>query len=262
MNRSIIDQVIPFRLERGNAKMPCIAIAYNGLGLRQNEVPTIQMDGATVTIDANGGGGSHFRLTLTEARRDETGSALSSVSSVFDGTTGGSGTPTVCATLHALVKAINDVSGGVYTAWALNAPHFMPLTVDTFQDLAATAIPNNENSPIKCLYRTVASGGAMYMRVALPELRDSANLRIVRLEGSCTDITNGTIRVFEDNYDDNLDDGDEVDLVKKALVAAQTSYIDLNKDNAYNFRGPLVVEVDSDDLSAGDFTMGVMQGDY
>jgi len=262
MNRSIIDQVTPFRLERANTKMPFIAIAYNGLGLRKNEVPTVQMDGATATIDANGGGGSHFRLTLTEARRDETGSALSSVSSVFDGTTGGSGTPTVCATLYDLVAAINAVSGGVYTAWALNAPHYLSLAADTFQDLAATAIPANENYALKIGYRTVSSGSLLYMRVALPELRDSANLRIVRLEGACTGVTAGHIRVFEDSYEANLASGEEVDLVKKTLVAAQTTYIDLQKDNAYNFRGPLIVEVYASDLSAGDYTMGIMQGDY
>lgn len=250
------------RLQRGNTVMPCLALSYS-LGWEPGntaEWPTSQKDGMTVEIDANGGGGSHFRLTLTDQRVDESGDATTDSTYIFDGSAAGSGTVTaVCATLYDLVKAINDNVPSV-TAWALNAPHSLSLAADTFQDLSSTYIPSNGIQHLSVLYRTVASGGAGYMRVGIPEERDNGYIRAVSLRGFCTGATNGTVRIYRDAYSDNIDDGDEVVLHQSTLAEAETEYLDKDKTDAYDYQGPLIIEVDSDDLSAYDYVFGYMQG--
>jgi len=248
-------------LTRGNTAMPCLAISFSLAPRRGSsaEWPTSQVDGMTVAIDANGGGGSKFRLTLSESRVDQTGTSTTGNTYIFDGASGGSGTVTaVCPTLYDLIKALNDIAG--VNAWALNAPHFLSLAADTFQDLSATAIPNRRNH-LSVLYRTVGSGTAGYLRIGVPEELDNGHIRMTNIRGTSTGVTSGTVRVYRDAFSQNLGSSDVQPLLQKTLAAAETAYLDKDISDAPTYHGPIIVEVDSSDLSAFSFSAGYMQGD-
>lgn len=251
----------PNRLTRGNTVMPCLAISNSLTPKRgsSRETSEIQNNGMTVAIDANGGGSSQFRLTLVQLRNDSSGNATTSVTYRFDGASGGSGTVTaVCPTLHELIRQLNLIAG--VNAWALHAPHYMPLAADTFQDLSATKLGNRGNHS-SILYRTVASGTPGYLRIGNPEELDNGHIRFMSLRGTCTGVTAGTMRIFRDAFTDNIASGSEVVLLQKTLVGAETAYVDKDKSDALDYRGPIIVEVNSSNLTAFDYTTGHMQGD-
>jgi len=146
------------------------------------------------------------------------------------------------------------------TAWALHAPHFLSLAADTFQDLAATEVPN-QRFHLEVLYRTVSSGSTGYMRVGIPEERDNGHLRATSLRGTCTGVTSGTVKVYRDAYSQNLASTDVEPVLQKTLVAAETEYINKDKLDAFDYEGPVIVEIAASNLSAFDYILGFMQGD-
>ena len=253
-NTPMTDEIRTLRLERGNTAMPCLAISYALNPRRGNtrENPTSQLSGMTVAIDANGGGGTKFRLTLAETRVDQNGDSTTGNTYIFDGASGGTGTVTaVCPTLYELVRQLNLIDG--VNAWALNAPHFLSLAADTFQDLSATAIPNRRHH-LSVLYRTVGAGTAGYLRIGVPEELDAGYLGMVNIRGFCTGVTSGTLRVYRDGFSQNLSSGDEKPILQKTLAAAETAYLEKDKTDAWDVQGPVILEVNSTDLSAFDYT--------
>lgn len=258
-----LNQVRTKRLQRSTSAMPCLNLSYSLANNRSNtaEWPTSQKDGLTVAIDADGGGASQFRMTITDQRVDQTGTATTDNTYVFDGAAAGSGTVTaVCATLYDLIKAIN-ANIPQCKAWAGDAPHFLSLADDGFEDLASTEVPSNGYNKLQCLYRTPASGDPGYMRVGIPEVRDNGHIRIQSLRGFCTGNTNGTVKIYRDAYEDNLGSSDVVPLHQSTLATAETEIINKDISDALTYKGPIIVEINSGNLTAYDYVIGYMQGD-
>lgn len=256
------DAIRTARLQRGTDKMPCLGLAYSLAPIRSNsrEKSTSQNNGMTVTISATGGGGSKLRITLTQRWKDQNGTAGTPTTYIFDGATGGSGTVTkVCSTLYDLIKYINENVPNC-TAWAEHAPHFLSLDSAAFEALAATEISTGRIKT-KCLYRTPASGTTGYMRVGIPEVRDNGHMRVTSLRGTCTGVTAGTVKIYRDAYSQNLSSSTVEPVLQKTLTAAETEYVNKDKTDAFDYEGPVIVEVAASDLTAYDYILGYMQGD-
>jgi len=96
-----------------------------------------------------------------------------------------------------------------------------------------------------------------YLRIGLPEVRDANSFKLLGIEGVSTGVTNGVVRLYRDEY---AEYGQTAEVyVNKALVAAQTEYIGKDRSDAATLRGPCILEVRSDDLSAAEYRVAIMQ---
>ncbi len=235
--------------------MPCLALQWSAMPVR-GEKQTVQRHDATITIDADGAT-SKLKITLTVKRRNFAGTDLANLTYVisagaakvaWDDTDFTASRTASAAVLKDVIDLINELPG--FKAWALHAPHSQSVNSDNFIDLAATSIKSNVgvDGRSEVLYRDVSEDVNAYLRIGLPEERDANALRLFEVEGTATGNTSGTVQVYRDLYEEY---GETAEVyLNKALVEAQTSYIGDKEDNAVTVRGPLLLHVTSDDLTA------------
>jgi len=244
--------------------------------------------GATITIDADGGGTAPTIL-ITILRRNMSGdAAATSLTYTITGVAVGSGvtawsgtSPTFTAnagTLYEVIALLRLIPG--LTAFALHAPHMMPMNTETqFVDQAATAIAMaaspSEYTP--ALYRDESAfvidtdDEVAWMRIGLLEVRDRNVLGLLQAWGVATGVTSGFFRIYRDDFDDYptptgvwLTDIDAYDvLVSGALSAANTfasGYINApDAERALMCKGPLIVEAHSTNLTACNIKVSMRQ---
>lgn len=247
-NRSLVDEVVPYRMQMADDQMPTLAIAF-ALNQIAGELPTAQIDGATVEIDPDGGTGSKLLIILRRNRVDQNGDALSALTTSINGAT--------YTTLKDQIDAINAVDG--FTAWAMHAPHDLSTDSDDFMEMAETEV-RCDGKPLECLYRDVSEGSTKYcyMRVGMPTERDSGRMRVVRLEGTSTGVTAPTLKLYADAYSGDA----PTELRGFTRAAALTAYIDSDKMKADVYRGPLLLEAGGTNLTAADYKLSVMTAEW
>jgi hypothetical protein len=234
----------------------CLAIQWAPMPVR-GEQQTIKRNNCTITIDANGGTTSSFLLiTLTIDRTDFTGTALADLVYTIEGgatKVEWAANAATAVTMKDVVDLIKELDG--FNAWVLNARNDASVANDDFIDLAATALKTGTgvDGVSEILQRDVSAytydGDLVaWMRVGLPEPRDRSAFQLLDVSGTSAGITNGTIKAYRDDIDQFGETQEEY--LSAALVAAQTSYIGDNKLEAAVVRGPLLIEVKSDDLTA------------
>ncbi len=222
---------------------PVLAIAYSRSN-EPGEVITAQTAYATIEVGAATGDGSKVRITIKHYKGDQHGSVSLDTTTNVDGN--------VEETLGGVINKLNTLRG--ITAWALDAPHSLDTQTDTWTAVTETRIPPPAE-PLKTLQRTLAGGTPFYMRVGEPTVRDRGYLRLTRLQGSATGHANGTVKIIRDALGETAET-----LREYTLVAALTNYEAYTRENAPTLRGPLLVEVNSDDISVGMIRIETMQG--
>jgi len=253
--KSVVNEIRCDRLTIADTTMPLLGIRYSRVPVAGEDI-TEQVRNCTIAIDKTGGGSSKLRVTITKQVVDQNGDAGTDLTYIFDGVTGGSGTVTaVTATLAALVKQLNAIPG--ITAWALNGLGTYSLATDDFIDVSATDIPATF---LNTLHRDVSEVYATAIRIGIPEPRDSGRMKLLGVAGTLTGATSGTVKVYRDDPD-NPDGAEE--LFSFAMVnTTETKYIDYNILEAPVVRGPIVVVLSSNDLSACDIKVRTVQAEW
>jgi hypothetical protein len=256
MQSVILDEVRVDRGRLGDTYQPTLAVKYSLTNVA-GETTGAQKNGATITIAPTGGTGSKLLVTLKTVAVDESGTETTTTNSLNGAT---------YTTLKSLVDAINAIAG--FTAYVLHAPHSLSTNSDDFIALSETAI-RCDGKPLECLYRDVsetitdvtgnASRKCLYFRVGNPEPQDTGRMRLIGLNGTSTGVTSGTVKVFRDAYSQG---GTAEELLSFAQVAAETAYVNHTIREAVTYRGPLLVEVSSTDLSAGDIKVRTCQAEW
>jgi hypothetical protein len=272
-NLKAIDQFGPMTL--ADDTMPCLGLQWSPMPIKGEDI-TAYRTNATVTINPTGASGSKLLITLTVARRLFAGTATTSLTFAISGAAAKvnwsgtskngltSGTASA-ATLKDVVDLINQIPG--FKAWAVNAPYAMSVNSAYFIALAATSIKTGTGieSFTEVLHRDVSefvdanSDKVAWMRIGLPDINDRNAMRLVRVEGTATGVTNGVVKVYRDDVAE-YGETQEVYL-EKALgtTAVFTNYLDRTIENADTIRGPVLLEVRSDDVSVVRFTAHIMQ---
>jgi hypothetical protein len=242
-------------LTLADTSQPCLAISWSASPVAA-EMQTVTRHAATIAIDANGSG-SKLLVTLAVKRRnfgsdlaDLTHAISVGAAKVAWTSTTASGTATA-STFKDVADLISELPG--FKCWVLNAPHLASVNSDDFMDLTETYImPSGPLASVqKVLYRDVSeyvnadSDKVAWMRVGLPEARDANPVRLIKVAGTTTGHTNGTVKLYRDTY---AEGAGEVYL-RETQAAALTKYADYTIENAPTLRGPLILEVASDDLS-------------
>lgn len=246
---------------------PCLALQWVQMPVR-GEKQDVQRHDATITIDADGSAASKLLISIAVKRTDFAGDDLADLTyviSVADAKSGwtsttASGTASA-ATFADVADLISELPG--FNAWVLNAPLAASVDSDDFIDLATTSITSGTGPGeiMSVLYRDVSeyvdanTDKVMWKRIGLPEVRDRNALRLLRVEGVATGATNGVVTVYQDTKN-----GKQVYLHKvMGDTTVFTSYLDRTIENADTVRGPLILEVRSDDITAASFFVGIMQ---
>ena len=242
-------------LTLADTSQPCLAISWSASPVAA-EMQTVTRHAATIAIDADGSG-SKLLVTLAVKRRnfgsdlaDLTHAISVGAAKVAWTSTTASGTATA-STFKDVADLISELPG--FKCWVLNAPHLASVNSDDFMDLTETYImPSGPLASVqKVLYRDVSeyvnadSDKVAWMRVGLPEARDANPVRLIKVAGTTTGHTNGTVKLYRDTY---AEGAGEVYL-RETQAAALTKYADYTIENAPTLRGPLILEVASDDLS-------------
>jgi hypothetical protein len=251
--------------------MPLLALNWSGKPIA-GEVPTIRKSKATVTVDANGGAStSKLKVLITIVNYDETGVAATNLTYTISGAATRaewSGTsPTFVAgavTMKDVIDLLNLVPG--LQAYLLHAPYYLSANTDQFIDVAVTDIPMQPGKFLETLYRDADASLVdtnklvAFLRIGLPELRDSGSMRLIRLTAAVTGATSGKVRLYRDAYKDYAREysatygtcmGNKQMFVNKTLVnTTLTDYIDSDILKAMTLQGPLILEINSTDLSA------------
>lgn len=258
MNRSVIDEVVTERIQMSDTTMPLLRIWYTHRPTAA-EVPTLQIRNATITITKDGGGSSKLRVAIKVNKVDENGTASTDADYTYDGVTGGSGTVTaVTETLGELVDKLNAIPN--LKAVRLNAPADYSLATDDFITAAEADI---QPKPMDVLYKDVSEIYTTAVRIGVPEPQDSGRIRLIKVEGTVTGATNGTITISRDPTDGEGGASDEEILDQKTLVnTTRTAYVDDKMDDASVYRGPILIEVTSDNLTACDILVKYMQSEW
>jgi hypothetical protein len=213
-------------------------------------VPTAQKAGATIAVNPTGGTGSKLLITVVVKTADEDGAETTSTTSINGA---------AYTTLKDVIDKLNTIEG--ITAYALHAPHSLTTDSNDFIALSTTDI-RTDGLPTECLYRDVseAIGGVKYawMRIGNPEPRDSGRIRLLGINGTNTGVTTGTLKLFRDDYSQAAAE----ELLSYALVAAETAYVSDNIEQALVYRGPLLVQVASSDLTASDIKVRHAQPEW
>lgn len=251
--------------------MPLLALNWSGKGIA-GEVATLRHSKATITVDANGGAGtSKLKILITLVNYDETGTAATNHTYTISGgaafATWSGTSPTFVATavtMKDVIDLLNLVPG--LQAYLLHAPYYLSANTDDFIDLSATDIPAVPGKFLETLYRDVDASlvdtnkVVAFLRIGLPEARDSGSMRLIRLTAAVTGATSGKVRLYRDAYKDYPKEysathatcmGNKQMYVDKTLVnTTLTDYVDSDILKAMTLQGPLILEITSTDLSA------------
>lgn len=219
----------------------CLEIVYSK-SPRPSEVMTVQYTGATIAIDADGGASSKLLITLSESAVDQTGTATTAATHTFDGST--------YTTLGALVKAINETEG--FTCWLKDAPASLATNVDTFSDLAATAIPEAGSTQLGVLVMASHASDALYLRVGHPTIRDAGGIKLLSAITSITSTAGASIKLERDNGVDTAETLDE----ERVSATAKTAYLDAELQDAPTYgEGPFLFTFDATSLTGAELTV-------
>jgi hypothetical protein len=250
--------------------MPLLALNWSGKGIA-GEVPTLRTSKATVTVDANGGAStSKLKILITLVNYDEDGVAATNHTYTISGgatKAAWSGTsPTFVATavtMKDVIDLLNLVPG--LQAYLLHAPYYLSANTDDFIDVSVTDIPMQPGKFLETLYRDVDASLVdtnklvSFLRIGLPELRDSGSMKLIRLTAAVTGATSGKIRLYRDAYKDYAKEysatyatcmANKQMFVDKTLVnTTLTDYVDSDVLKAMTLQGPLILEINSTDLT-------------
>jgi hypothetical protein len=250
--------------------MPLLALNWSGKGVA-GEVPTERASKATVTVDANGGAvTSKLKILITIVNYDETGAAgTNHTYTISGGATyaAWSGTsPTFVATavtMKDVIDLLNLVPG--LQAYLLHAPYYLSANTDQFIDVTVTDIPMQPGKFLNTLYRDADASLVdtnklvSFLRIGLPEPRDSGSLKLIRVTATVTGATSGKVRLYRDAYKDFAKEysatyatcmAQKTMVVDKTLVdTTLTDYVDKDPLDALTVQGPLILEINSTDLS-------------
>ena len=111
---------------------------------------------------------------------------------------------------------------------------------------------------------TTGRSGSTYLAAGLaanglPEARDRNAMRLLRVDGTPTGVTNGVLKIYRDDVAEYGQD-QEVYLQKTlGTTATFANMLDRTIENADTVRGPVLLEVRSDDVSVASFNVGIMQ---
>jgi len=278
-NRSVVDEVRVARITETDSERPLLTIiGAHGTSKALNDTAisgtdrsgaTADPDWQTISTDADGSDtDSTLLVELKHGVSDDPGGSPTDLASASYGdnawqfSEGGSGAnETAVATLGELVDAINDLEkadndGRVFDARIGDELRSLSLAAATFTDVSETRLGARD-------YKTgvlgnTASAFRAAKRIGVPEPRHNGRVKLIGIAGSATGVTNGTVKLYRD------DGEEEVLLLEKTLVAAQTDYVDYtaSTDSAPVYRGSLVLVVESDDLSAVDFNVRYINAEY
>jgi len=264
-----IEVVGPMTL--GDAVMPCLALQWVPKPVR-GEKQTVQRHKATVTLEPTGAS-SKLKITLTVSRRNFSGSDLADLTYVisagaandtgWDDTDYTASRTATAEDLKGVIDLINKLPG--FKAWALHAPHSMSINSDNFIALAATNIKSGTGPEGKSeiLYRDVDqfvddnSDYVAYMRIGLPEVRDANAFEIKKIIGKITGNTNAVLRLYRDEYQEY---GETAEVYIEATPSTSlTDHVDAHENEMSLYRGPCILEVRSDDLTAAEYRVHLKQ---
>jgi len=256
----------------GDDQAPMLAFNYS-LGQLDEELATVRIGKATLTIDANGGDTSSFlKVLVTLTKYDQNGDAGTNDTYTLSGIATGdetewSGTaPTyVCkqSTLKGAIDKLNEIPG--LQVFAADAPFSAPISNDDFVDTAVQDIPSQPGKYLKTLYRDIdaylidTDKFVAWKRIGIPEVRDADSLQLIGLDGLCTltSTVNGKVKIYRDDIRDYgtefnvtyaTDRANKQTYVDKLLVIAQTAYVDNKLDVAPIVHCPLIIEQTATDL--------------
>ena len=246
MNRSVIDEVRLDRLQLSDATMPLIEVKYSHVP-QAGEATASMATNATIQIAPTSGSGSKLRVAVILNERDESGSTSVTSTTNLDGAT--------YTTLGSLITALNAIDG--VSARRLNAPADYSLDSDDFVAMAATDI---REVWMPMLYKDASEILTTAIRIGIPEVVDSGRMKLLTVAGTTTGNTNGTVKISRDPNDESASDEEEIQSF--AQVEAETAYVDDDMVNAAVYRGPLLIEVTSDDLSACDIRIKTVQAEW
>lgn len=265
LNQSVINEARQHRLQYGDTYMALLRLRGSKLP-RAAEASNFKASGGGIDqwmqliVDANGSGASKLIvfLNIGESSTDYNQYQFSAHSAAVADPDGidASPTHTQCTTLGALVKAIDDLT--MVNCQRLNGPADLSIDTDDFIDVTATDIQGNFWT--STLYQDVSEVLRFFMRVGNPEPIDRGRMKVFHLSGYCTGATNGTITITEDPDDDVATNAKL--LRTFTLAEAQTAYMDHDAARAVTYRGPLLIEVESDDISAADYVLLETQSDW
>lgn len=238
--QAIVDRPITYRLN--SVQNPMIALRYSLTPLA-GEDPKLRLCKATVQILPTGGAGSKLRVTVRIYKTDENNSTPTVHQTYnIDGQTVG--------TLKALVDELNKIPNLV--AFETNALSTASVNSALFVALPETDI-RTDGKYLDVLV-PASSVTAAYLRIGNPQPWDQNAIKLRRLYGIATGVTNGAVRLYRD-----VPSQGPVELFRRVLSAALTQYVDHDAEQAQVYQCPLVLEVVSNDLSALDFNVVVTQ---
>ena len=272
-----INGIFTKQVSFGDTLAPCLALNYS-LGQQDEESAQVHFYNATFEVSEPS---TVPVLTVTLESRSETQVNATDITYTITGAAAkvawAGTTPTFTAsasTLKEVIDLLNEIAG--IQAFALHAPHWASMDVETFLVAAVANIPNQPGEYLKTLYRDVSdyvigagSAEVAWLRLGLPEVRDAGLIKLISVGGTCTGETgDATVRIYRD---DIRDYGTEYNatyatmiLLKqlyldKALAAAQTEYIEHTILNANTVQGPIIVECKSNNLTATTIQVRYMQ---
>ena len=267
LNPSVIGEVRTDRVQLLDTELPLLAVKFDP-GLSKD--PELPNDYHTIEIDNDGAAGAlQIILKIGEANAAKT--ALNVATVTVHGFSAAGTVPTdgtaantnTVATLADLVVALNAIEG--VEAFRQHGPDDYALNTNDFVDVAEVDLNNTfQNNLADFLFKDVSEINTTHIRVGVPEIRDSGRMRLFNISGTSTGVTNGLIRVFEDPEPQPFDGRTPArrQLLEFTLLAAQTSYLADDYLNAATYRGPLLVEFVSDDLSALDMLVQTTNAEY
>ena len=259
LNRSVIDEVRIDKIALSDTTQPLLEIKYT-VPMAAGEFPTSQPGRCSYAIDNNGGGGSLFRMTVTVANTDQTGTAAASTSYVYDGAASGSGTVTaVTATLGELVDELAQIPG--IEVYRRNAPADYSLATNDFVDVTTADIGS---IPQDILFKDASEIFTSAVRIGIPEPQDRGRIKLLGISGTCTGATAGTLKVYVDPSETSADDAEEA--LSFVLSTTEKEYLNggdgYTVDSAPVFRGPLLVVATSNDLTAANIIVRTAQAEW
>lgn len=241
---SVLHEARSYRLTAlSDTEMPTLAIRYS-MAPRAGELPSALPSRATITI-APTGSSSKLLVTIKQYVRNTAGTETVGTTTALAGAT--------YTTLKDLVDALNAIPGIV--AWVLHAPHNYSTNSNDFIALAETDI-RADGRYLKTLYRDASEVTTAYLRIGNPQEWDKGRLIVKRIFGTATGVTNGTVKLVSDEYGK-----DQVVHLNITQVAALTQYLADNMQDAQPYKCPLLLAIESSDLTAADYTVQAVQAE-
>lgn len=257
----------------------CLGISFNQETI-PGGTPAVQATNGTVQVTGSGSANT-ATIVLRVENKDGSGTAGSDVTftiTVAAAKVGWSAGAASAYTIKDVIDLINeDDAGGTngkflqcFKAWIKDARYDLPVNAaGMFASEAEKAIlpPGGTAGYTYFLTRdldvdTVDSDLVRYMRIGLPEARDRGLFKCIDMFGTITGTTNGTIKVYRDDIEDfvaptgtyatdmaNHDLLFQLAAASLSANAGTTAGMPLDLERAAVWRGPVVVEVKSDDVT-------------